>query len=286
MRAGIPSVTALAVAVARGIGALPGEEGWSVADPVAHAFVPLGGLVARAGRATARSERARYWASALSLGLCDHVSLRTAAIDEALDERLGVVRQLVIVGAGLDARAWRIGGLAGVDVFEVDHPSTQRFKRARAGSRAPLSASHCYVSVDFERDSLDAQLDSVGHDKDRPSFWIWEGVTMYLQPEATRATLEVLSARSAPGSGLAMTYATPRMGTLPKVLHPVIRRGFGVLGEPLRGLILPEDMQALAGQAGWEMKSDTGSRDWARSHRSDVQPRLVIDERLMVGGIG
>ena len=58
---------------------------------------------------------------------------RTVAIDDAVRARLA--DQLVIVGAGLDGRAWRMPELAGVRVFEVDHPASQRDKRDRAARR-------------------------------------------------------------------------------------------------------------------------------------------------------
>ncbi len=62
---------------------------------------------------------------------------RTVVIDDAVRARL--VPQLVILGAGLDDRAWRMPELAGVEVFEVDHPASQRDKRSRVGDLQPLA---------------------------------------------------------------------------------------------------------------------------------------------------
>src|SRR5205085_8984638 len=62
---------------------------------------------------------------------------RTVAIDEAV--RAAASPQVVILGAGLDGRAWRMKELEGVTVFEVDHPDSQREKRARAASLTPMA---------------------------------------------------------------------------------------------------------------------------------------------------
>ena len=153
---------------------------------------------------------------ALSLGLVEHLALRTLAIDRVVAASVAKgADQVVILGAGLDARAWRMDAMARAVVFEVDHPSTQRFKRERLGSRTSAGerarADVRFVEVDFERESLAARLAEAGHDVRRATTWIWEGVTPYLAPEATRATLAIVAVRSAPGSVLAVTYATPSM---------------------------------------------------------------------------
>ena len=78
---------------------------------------------------------------------------RTIAIDDAVRARLAP--QLVILGAGLDGRAWRMAELAEVDVYELDHPASQQDKRERAAGLQPLAKSLRYVPVDFTRDRLD-----------------------------------------------------------------------------------------------------------------------------------
>ena len=81
---------------------------------------------------------------------------RTVAIDDAL--RDGLAAQLVILGAGLDGRAWRMAELAGADVFEVDHPASQAEKRDRSGGLSPTAKSLHFVPVDFTTDDLGAAL--------------------------------------------------------------------------------------------------------------------------------
>jgi methyltransferase (TIGR00027 family) len=107
---------------------------------------------------------------------------RTVAIDDAVRTRL--VPQLVIVGAGLDDRAWRMPELATVDLFEIDHPASQRDKRSRVADLRPLAKSVRFVPVDFTRDRLDTALASAGHRPEEVTTWIWEGVVPYLSRAA------------------------------------------------------------------------------------------------------
>src|SRR5207244_5763641 len=127
----------------------------------------------RAGKSSRRLEMSRVMA--------DLMALRTSAIDAAVRDALAAgATQLVILGAGYDGRAWRMSELAGVKVFEVDHPATQGDKRAHLAELPPATGVVTFVAVDFERESLGAALDRAGHDRSSPTCWIWEGVVMYL----------------------------------------------------------------------------------------------------------
>ena len=130
---------------------------------------------------------------------------RTVAIDEAIRARTPVT-QVVILGAGLDGRAWRLPELSGAVVFEVDHPDTQQEKRARSGSLPSAAREIRFVPVDFTRDSLDVALTHAGHDVTAPTTWVWEGVIPYLTQAEVEATLDVVGRRSATGSRLVATY--------------------------------------------------------------------------------
>ncbi|MCB9598229.1 MAG: SAM-dependent methyltransferase [Sandaracinaceae bacterium] len=286
MREDSPSATAVAVALARGIATLPARHPAPAPDPVASRMLHpgLGGLLDGLAPLARRTRAVSWSLRAASLGLVDHVALRTAAIDAALrDACARDVPQIVLLGAGLDARAWRVPELAGRTVFEVDHPATQRLKRRRVAGLTPCAADLRFVSVDFTREDLAARLGEEGHDASRPTFWIWEGVTMYLPVEASRATLTALAGRSAPGSALAVTYATTDDGLWFARLSGPVRLAFRVLGEPLRGMTSPADFAALLESTGWTLRDDTGPPDWRR--RFGYGAVLTIVERLAVAAI-
>ncbi|WP_198347373.1 class I SAM-dependent methyltransferase [Nocardia terrae] len=186
------------------------------------------------------------------------LAARTIAIDEAVRDTVNP--QLVILGAGLDARAWRMPELAGVSAFEVDHPASQAEKRERLGEHAPVADVH-FVPVDFGKDSLGAALTAAGHDESGPTTWIWEGVVNYLTPEEVAETVTEVAKRSAPGSRLIVTYPTRDL------LYRYGLRAFSALlsvaagdsplaGEPQRSSWTPAAMAALLSEHGFTVTSD------------------------------
>ena len=116
---------------------------------------------------------------------------RTVILDRALNSARPP-EQLVILGAGLDSRAWRLDSLKDTVVFEVDYPSSQAWKRERSAS-IPFKAKDVrFVAMDFQRDRLGPLIQNAGFDARKTTFWLWEGVTMYLRPDEVSAN----SARS------------------------------------------------------------------------------------------
>ena len=178
---------------------------------------------------------------------------RTVAIDDAV--RAGASRQVVILGAGLDGRAWRMPELAGVRVFEVDHPTTQGDKRVHISELSRPAGIIEFVSMDFERDSLDAVLKRAGHDRSSPTCWIWEGVVMYLARDVMRATLAGIARSSASGSTLIVNYHT---------LHRrfIARLMFRLIGEPQISAWTPDEMAADLRSAGFVVREDSSMADW------------------------
>jgi methyltransferase (TIGR00027 family) len=134
------------------------------------------------------------------------ITCRKRFIDDKLDEALKDVDAVVVLGAGMDTRAYRLARRSDIPVFEVDLPVNIDRKRAavqRATGSVPASVH--LVPLDFERDDLLGALTAHGYRGDARTFFVWEGVTQYLTEDAVRATLAAL--RAAPkGSRLAFTY--------------------------------------------------------------------------------
>ena len=134
---------------------------------------------------------------------------RTRHFDEAvLAACRSGVQQVVLLGAGYDSRAFRFkDALAGVTIFEVDHPGTQtRKQRILRTSFGKLPANLHYVPVDFTRDSLAAALSQCGFARNRRTLFLWEGVSYYLPESAVRSVLDFV-AGCAPGSSIMFDYA-------------------------------------------------------------------------------
>jgi methyltransferase (TIGR00027 family) len=184
---------------------------------------------------------------------------RTVRIDAAIGAR--PAPQLVILGAGLDGRAWRLDGLAGIDVFEVDHPASQQEKRDRVGGRAPVARTLRYVSVDLARDPLGDALDAAGHRTSAPTTWVWEGVVPYLTRADVTATVAAVAALSAPGSTLVVNYQTPgvsaALGRLAaRTLSGLARRPSPWRDEPRRPGWTPAALHALLTGHGFAVDTD------------------------------
>jgi methyltransferase (TIGR00027 family) len=118
-------------------------------------------------------------------------------------------RQIVILGAGLDTFALRNPHSAlAIDVYEVDHPATQAWKRERlAEAQIALPPWLKFVPVDFERDDLGEKLAAAGFQQNSPAFFTWLGVVPYLTPDAIGRTLDYMS--SIQNSEVVFDYLEP-----------------------------------------------------------------------------
>ena len=225
-------------------------------DPTARVFLNEKGKqslakveqAARAGQRSMRIEMARTMA--------DMIALRTAAIDSAVRDAIAAgAKQLVILGAGYDGRAWRMAELQDIRVFEVDHPATQGEKRAHLAELPAAKGVIKFVPINFENESLNTALDNAGHDRSMPTCWIWEGVVMYLTRDAMRATLKDIAGRSAPGSTLIVNYHTAHRRFLARLI-------FRLIGEPQISSWTQDEMASDLRSAGFTVREDSGMTDW------------------------
>ena len=258
MRKGKPSRTAEFVALHRALGTLaPQVPGFQ--DPFAFYFLPDKWQrkveQARAALASgARTSPYPFWQRGMGI----FNQFRTVILDRAITSR-EPPEQLVILGAGLDSRAWRLDCLKNTVVFEVDYPSSQAWKRARSAAVPYQAKDVRFVAMDFERDQLAPLIKSAGFDPGKRSFWLWEGVTLYLRPEDVSANLGAFAALSAPGSRIALTYLRKkRNGRVPRSLF------LALMGEPLRSAFAATEIAELAQRHGWRQISDTNIHDWLK----------------------
>lgn len=265
MRAARSSRTAEFMAFFRALESARPPERRLFEDPFAVAFLDPGlRRVARLaqwpglGRALAFAIDV-LWPGARPAGIA-----RTRLIDDALEEAVArsSVRQVVLLGAGFDARAHRLAGLADVPVIELDHPDTLEEKRPRIG-RLGLDRSPPvqYAPVDLDREPLADALAKAGFDPSRRSFFLWEGVTNYLSAEAVDAVLRFV-AGTAPGTLLLFTYVhrdvlgEDTRFAATRRLRRTLRRA----GEPWTFGLDPADLPSTLDACGLELVRDEGSR--------------------------
>ena len=216
----------------------------------------------------------------------DIVVTRTVAIDDAVVD--AGHRQLVILGAGLDGRAWRMPELVDTHVFEVDQPASQEDKRSRTVELTPTAAIVSFVPVQLGPDSLLTALTEAAHVKDTPTTWIWEGVLPYLSHAQVRSTLGDLAAASAPGSRLIASY--PTRSRVNPVAHYGLKAAFTAARQP--NPLATErhvsswsttQMRDLLVDHGLTVVSDTGQRELAWQLGFDAhRPRQLEHGRIVV----
>ena len=138
------------------------------------------------------------------------VNARTHHIDTLLVEALSQgATQVVNLGAGFDSRAYRFRArFSQVRFFELDLPAMIAAKRERVLKIfGGIPDRVALVPTDFTTRSLDEVLRDAGYDPAQRTFFIWEGVTMYLPEAANLSTLRFIRSGSASGSSVVYDYA-------------------------------------------------------------------------------
>jgi len=199
MQPGQPSRTALAAAGHRAAHQVL-ERGHIFSDPLAMRI--LGPDAQEAVRNAENDLTTR------SLRL--FIAVRTRLAEDALAAAVaGGVRQLVVLGAGLDTYAYRCAFSERLQIFEVDHPATQAWKRQRlaeAGIHVPRTLT--FAAVDFEREALADGLAGAGFNRDEQTFFTWLGVVPYLTEQAVFSTLDFIATMPG-GAHVVFDYANP-----------------------------------------------------------------------------
>jgi methyltransferase (TIGR00027 family) len=164
----------------------------------------------------------------LSRGLRAALVVRSRFAEDELARAVAAgIRQYVVLGAGLDTFAYRNPHDAtGLRVFEVDHPSTQQWKRScLAEAGIPLSENLTFAPVDFEHGTLAQGLAEAGFRTDLPTCFSWLGVTMYLTEAAIMESLSFV-AHLPRNSSISFDYQV-----LPSMLDPIARVIIEVMGQ-------------------------------------------------------
>ena len=243
-----PSKTAANIAAARAREAARPQGERICDDPLAvHFLSPAFRLMRRIAPVHAYLQRRN---NRLLPGMLGALVARTRFIDDCLRSALdNGLQQLVILGAGYDSRAYRFDGLEEqrIRVFEVDHPATQAVKIRRLTALYGRRPAHvAFVPVRFHREALACGLLNAGYDGSLKTFFVWEGVTMYLSAASVDRTLRFMADNSRQGSETVFDCFPPEVvdGRSPLREARTLRRYVARIGEPLRfGL----DAEAIEG---------------------------------------
>lgn len=223
-------------------------------------------------------------------GFHEYFLARTRTIDDALDRAIGEgLAQLVILGAGYDSRAYRFEKLKqGIPVFEVDHPATQAVKKERIETiLGHLPAHVTFVPLDLATDDLAGCLAGSGYKKHLKTLFIWEGVTMYLNPATVDQVLAVVAGGSGPGSSVIFDVTFPDVvgGTSGRPEAVAWRQKTADSGEPLEFGIDVEDLTAFLTQRGFAHVSWMGHTDLDRVCFPGRGPTVTPIMAIVAAGI-
>ncbi|RXH55148.1 class I SAM-dependent methyltransferase [Granulicella sibirica] len=234
----LPSRTAVRVALRRAAHQLV-DSPLVFEDPLAVRI--LGSTYAEDLRRTPDKVRRPF-----SAALRAFLVARSRYAEEQLASAYAVgVRQYCLLGAGLDTFAYR-NPHAGLQVFEVDHPSTQAWKKEMlASSSIEAPSSMRFVPVDFEHQNLTGRLEAATFNFERPCFFAWLGVVPYLTLEAFRSTVSLIASMP-PSSGVTFDYALPRTSLpyLEQLAHDSLASRVAQAGEPFQLFFTPEEISA------------------------------------------
>jgi len=174
------------------------------------------------------------------------------------------VTQYVLLGAGLDSFAYRRRDRSEVlRVFEVDHPATQQWKRARLRElHIALPSNLTFVPLDLEQHTLADGLHVGGHRPELPTFVSWLGVTMYLSDAAVFETLRYV-ASLAPGSEIVFQYVVPEalLNDEGRQVLASIQANTASQGEPLVRVFEPTTLAARVKELGFTQVWDFGPEE-------------------------
>ena len=164
----------------------------------------------------------------------------------------GEFRQVVVAAAGYDGRALRYAK-PGVHWFEVDHPDTQADKRRRLARLGIDTAHIAFIPADFAVDPITKALATRGHDRTLPTLFLLEGVVVYLDREVVDNVLRQLRDAAAAGSRLAVSVSVDTGDGGRRFRRAALRAAVAALGEPMRTVIAPDEIDDFFGAAGWHV---------------------------------
>jgi methyltransferase (TIGR00027 family) len=275
MQAGHFSRTALVMAFFRALESARPGSARLFSDPFAAHVLPL---PARAIVSLARAPFLNFviaalvdrrWPGARTSGVA-----RTRLIDEWVTAAAqGGARQVVILGAGFDSRAWRLPALAGTRVFELDRPATsqEKYRRLIAARLDPSRIVQC--AIDFDREALADTLVRHGFDRQTCTAVIWEGVTNYLTANAVESVLRWVGSLHA-GSTLAFTYVHSRVLNETNTFEGAERVLTAVTnaGEAWTYGLDPAELSAHLRSCGLSLTEDLGADDYRHRYWPAADP--------------
>lgn len=206
---------------------------------------------------------------------------RTRRIDDAVRD---AIRQglsaLLILGAGLDTRPYRLTELADVNVVEIDLPLVQEFKKTCLSRRFGALPQHVsFVPIDLNVERPDTAFERGGLNPSERAIFVWEGVSQYLQPKGVDSLLCTIASRPK-GTVLVFTYVLEEVitGVYRRERSEAFRRSARRRPQPWHFGIDPSQLKAFLAVRGLSLQHDFGAKEHQADYLQPVGRTLEVSE--------
>jgi len=221
-------------------------------------------------------------------GIWGGLLCRKRYIDEKVVASQQQMDAIVNLGAGFDTRLFRLPGISGLPIWEIDQRQNIEAKKKRLRKAlGSIPTNIKLVTVDFDHDNLDAILAAQGYSHSGRVFFLWEAVTQYLTEQGVRATFAWL-AKAAPGSRITFSYVRKDfLAGKTRYQWEAGYKRFVASGIWSFGME-PEDCQKFLDGYGWQIIEDVGYDELAnryidpqcRKLTSTPVERMVYAEKI------
>jgi len=204
-------------------------------------------------------------------GTQNSIVARVRYFDDYLHDSINEgIKQLVILGAGYDTRAYRIEGLKEkVKVFEVDYQGTQKVKIEKIKEIFGSLPSHVtFVNADVGSEELFKNLLEHGYHQSQKTLFIMEGLIYYIPPEGVETLLSSMVQNSGPGSKIIFDYFPQSMvnGTCELEVGNLIHERVKQSGEPFKFGIKDGNVEEFLKERGFSHVQNVTSADYKKAY--------------------
>jgi len=140
------------------------------------------------------------------VSLTSLVKYKTGFFDRIMEKNIDSMDQVVLMGAGFDTRAFKYCKGKDIKVFELDEENTQNCKIEALRKAGIEHEWITFVPIDFNQESWVDKLIENGFDTSKKTFFLWEGVTLYLEEESVKQTLKAVAKSSGKGSVITFDF--------------------------------------------------------------------------------
>lgn len=250
-------------------------------DPYAIHFVSPG-ILEWAARNPDKAIALQEMSDRLFPGLDNSVIARVRYFDDfvtrSIDERL---KQLIILGAGYDSRAYRIEELKKITTFEVDHPATQAVKIEKVKNIFGSLQDHVvFVPINLGAEDLGQRLLEMGYNPSKKSLFLMEGLSYFLPPHVMEEILFFIAKNSGKGSCLLLDYYPESVvdGSCELDVVKNIHSLLAQMGEPLQFGIEEGTVETFLAKRGFSKIKNVTSENYKRAYFHGVnEDRALCD---------